>query len=345
MIRLFLLAACTAMTLSLALGGGASQTHAQDDPDAVVQQFFDEMEAGDLEGALALVTDDIVLTDIGRDSFAAYGKPAFGAAVSGAIDLNPSFTLTNVQVNDGTVTGRLQWSDDETEAAGVQRYVQPFTVVVNDDGLISRADLTYDENDAQTVEYLDYLDAQEEGDDEDPTGEFTEVALSPQPAGNQPGSAFIFPEEGGVSGVFVAITPGAAGVQQPAHFHTGTCAAPGPIVEPLANVLDGDSFTLLSASYDELTTQGLIINVHLSVAQASQYVSCGVVGAAAAAPTETVVPGTSVPAATSTPATGIGAPDTGTGSGGDGTMWWLYVAITAGAFACVTGARALLKRG
>jgi hypothetical protein len=221
----------------------------------------------------------------------------------------------------------------------VARALQTATAIVNDSGLITSLALEWDLDDPQTVDYLEYLDNLE--DDEEPApGTFTEVTLSAQPGGNQPGGAFVFEFEPGVVGVALEVTPGAAGVLQPAHFHTGTCAAPGPIVEPLAMVLDGGSFTILSADYDELTTTGLIINVHLSVDQASTYVSCGVVGASVAQPIatpQTAVPGTPAPAATATPS-GVTAPDTGTGGATGGGNAWMYALIAVGAVLVTYGA-------
>jgi hypothetical protein len=328
--------------LALSVTAGADRAQAQDAPDDIVQQFFDEFEAGDTAGAVALFTDDAVVTDIGRESFAAYGKPAIEVWIAALVDDSPSFTLTNVQVNDNTVTGRVEWSDANVTEADVDRIIQPFTITVTDDGLMSRQDYTYDENDAQTEEWLDYSDAQP-GDDH---ADDIRVPLAAQPGGNQPGDAFIEEVDVGVSSVELDVAPGAEGVLQPAHFHTGTCAAPGPIVEPLASVLDGESFTLLSAAPSELVDIGLIINVHLSAEQASTYVSCGVVGATVAQPIATpptAVPGTPAPAATATPS-GVTAPDTGTGGATGGGNAWMYALIAVGAVLVTFGAGGVARQ-
>jgi hypothetical protein len=150
------------------------------------------------------------------------------------------------------------------------------------------------------------------------------VSLAAQPGGNQPGIAVVF-EDQGLTVVGLFIEAGAAGVLQPAHFHTGTCASPGPIVQPLASVLDGSSFTLLSAPIDQLIDKGLIVNVHKSVAEASTYVSCGEL-LSAPEPEPTVAP-----AATPTArvATGVTAPNTGTGGGIAGGSWGWTLMIVA----------------
>jgi hypothetical protein len=310
------------------------------DPQDTVESIFDELNAGDVDGVLALVTDDFILTDINGGSFAAVGKPAFRLVNEDVVARNAQITLTDLDVDGNAVTGVSEWSDDGTDDLGIDRYLQPFTIVVNDAGLATRGDFTYDTTDAETQEFLDSLedgDAGDDGDDEEPPGLVT-VELAAQPGGNQPGDAFIFPADDGVTGVGLFILPGPAGVQQPAHFHTGTCAAPGPIVEPLANVLDSGSFTYLSAGISELVDTGLIINVHKSVAESSVYVACGEV-LSAAAPTPTTAPVT--PAATATRPAGIVAPSTGTGgaSGGDATApLWLYAVLAAGVLVSIAGA-------
>jgi hypothetical protein len=101
-------------------------------------------------------------------------------------------------------------------------------------------------------------------------------------------------------------------------------------------VLDGSSFTLLSATQAELVDTGLIINVHKSVAEASVYVSCGEVLSATAPPPATP------PAATPTAGTGVTAPDTGTGPGADdGISAWalvIFALVTLGAAITFAGA-------
>ena len=166
------------------------------------------------------------------------------------------------------------------------------------------------------------------------------MALAVQPGGNQPGEAFVF-EEGGVTFVGLFVEPGPSGVLQPAHFHTGTCAAPGPIVEPLAMVLGRSSFTILSAPQAEFVDTGLIINVHKSVAESSVYVSCGEVLSAPAA-----VPTAAPPPPAPTPATGVTAPDTGTGawSSGSDTNWASIVMLIALASAVTAGGAVLVRQ-
>jgi ketosteroid isomerase-like protein len=315
--------ASPAVAVITAIGTG-SPKHAQagsSDATAVVEDFFDRLNDGDSAGAAALVADDIVFAEIHAQtgSFATVGKPAFvGSILEEVATSSFSAVLTDLAADGNVVSGVGEFTDDETATAGVDRRLQPFTITLNDAERISRAEFTFDETDAQTATYLEWL-ASQSGEDEGVPQGGTTVTLAAQPGGNQPGIAVIFAQEA-LSVVGLFIEPGADGVLQPAHFHTGTCANPGPIVQPLASVLDGASFTLLSASPDELIGQGLIINVHKSASEAGVYVSCGEV-LAASEPEPSPRPAAATP--TPAPSTGVTAPNTGSGpkADDDGRGW------------------------
>jgi hypothetical protein len=337
--RLLLLAGGIGMCAAMLLGSAGPTQAGTTDPEQVVEDLIAEINAGDVTGGLALLTDDVIVTSRGHGSFMGVGKPAFRGVLEEFAQINAEATITDIQSDDNVVTAELEWTDDDTEAAGVDRYREDITVTVTEDGLVSRVDAEYVTTDDETEEFLAYLDAQQPDDEEELPPGAVVVALAAQPGGNQPGEAVIFEdaEDPGLTFVFLGITPGAAGAAQPAHFHTGTCAAPGPIVEPLANVEDGESFTILSTDMSELVDAGLIINVHLSTTQLTTYVSCGVV-ASAAAPAPTAPAGGAAPTATAP--TGVRAPDTGTGGadGGAGVPAWAYAALVAGAVALGAGA-------
>ena len=132
------------------------------------------------------------------------------------------------------------------------------------------------------------------------------------------------------------------GVLQPAHLHTGTCEAPGPILQPLAWVLDGQSFTLLSPFAMPLANQGLILNVHKSEAEIGVYTSCGVITPILVDATPTPPP---PPAPTPTASTGVVAPDTGSGTdGSNGAPSWVLALGIAGAAVAMGGALRLVAR-
>jgi hypothetical protein len=348
-VRLLVLAIVAIAVIAIGTAAPRQTEAGAADPEAVVEDFFANVDEGDIDGAVALLAEDFIFTQIDDEgSFAVVGKPAFAIILEDVVALNNTTVLTDLATNGNVVTGVAEFSDDESDAAGVDRYLQPFTITLNDAGLVTKADFTYDTTDQQTAEYLEYQASQEEdGEDEGPPPGSVTVALAAQPGGNQPGEAFIF-EEDGVTFVGLTVEPGPADVLQPAHFHTGTCAAPGPIVEPLAMVLNGESFTILSAAQAELVDTGLIINVHKSVAESSVYVSCGqVLSAPAPAPTAAPTTAPPAPAPTATVATGVTAPDTGNGGDTPGTNadWLAIVALLTSAAAIAAGVGVAGRRG
>lgn len=100
----------------------------------LVEDFFDEVNAGDTNGALALVSDDFKLTDINGGSFAVVGKPAFESVLAEVDDLDTVITVTDIDAEgSSTVTGTAEFSDDDSDDAGVDRYIQDFTFLISGD--------------------------------------------------------------------------------------------------------------------------------------------------------------------------------------------------------------------
>lgn len=285
---------------------------------AAVQALIDAANASlttdDATAFANTLTEDVFFEIIDDGSFGAVGRDTIATAFSGDPDPDFHVTLVSSQVSGNTVTGLVNVTDRDSVAAGVDRYVQPFTAVV-DGGLVASLKLRLDLSDAQTATYLAYLQSQpDDGDDELPPGT-VQVDL----AGDQPGTVAVG-EFDGTTFVVVNIDPGAEGAIQPAHVHTGTCASPGAIVYPLASIVDGSSFTLLSASPAQLLDNNYIVNVHLSEAQIGTYVSCAVLEASAA---------TSTPKPTKTPS--VVLPNTGTGGSGSESPWLVIALLTSGA--------------
>jgi hypothetical protein len=91
------------------------------------------------------------------------------------------------------------------------------------------------------------------------------------------GTATLSPDDDGTN-VVLHLT-GTTG-DNPAHIHAGTCndLDPNPAY-PLTNVdANGFSETVVSASFEELTSDSFAINVHKSVDEISVYVTCGDIG-------------------------------------------------------------------
>lgn len=249
----------------------------------VVQQFVDKLNAGDAAGAAALFTEDGWLADVDGGYFQASGRPALEFIFADFASINGNVTITSMSststVSGTQVEGISEITEDDVVASGGTRIIQPFVAQVTDEGLISSFYLTYDESDPETAAYLAYLAAQDEGD-ENPPGSI-EVAIG----GDQLGTAFLAPISEGVLGVFIGIEAGPAGVQQPAHIHAGSCEpGGGAIVYPLAPVIDGASFSLISADLDALLAGDYYINVHESAEAMDVSVACGDVLAVVAAP-------------------------------------------------------------
>lgn len=311
----------------LAIGAYASNgtqpASAGGDPLAVVQNLVDAANAsiptGDSATFAAAFTEDGFFENIDGGSFGIVGREAITGAFGEEADPDFNVTLLNSEVDGNTVTGSVRVVDADSVAAGVPSHIELFRAVVEGD-LVASLRITYDTTDPDTVTYLQYLADNEEEDEGPPPGT---VELDME--GDQEGSVFLADLDD-VRAVALEIDPGADGVLQPAHVHTGTCEEPGPIVYPLATVKDGGSFTLLSASVDDLLESDYIVNVHLSEAEPGTYVSC----APLVAPEQEEEPT-------------VQLPPTGSGGTGAGTPW-LFVALAAALAAGLAGLSALRMR-
>jgi hypothetical protein len=328
--------AAAVLALVLALGawtshGGARPAAAGSDPLATVQAAIDAANASltgeDATPFAAHFTEDAFFEIIADGSFAFVGRDAIASGLSsqpGEADTNFHVTLVSSQVNGNTVTGVFNVTDRDSVAAGVSRYVQPFTAVV-EGGLIASLKLRLDTSDTETATYLAYVQAQP-GDGGDLPPDTVQIAL----AGDQPGSAFVGHFDG-TTFVVVNIDPGAEGAIQPAHIHTGTCASPGPIVYPLASVVDGNSFTQFSVPPGDLLDNNYIVNVHLSADAIGTYVSCAALEAPAPPTATAPAPTATAPAPTATPLPSLGNTGTGGAHDGNGVLPWLLGIAALGA--------------
>lgn len=101
------------------------------------------------------------------------------------------------------------------------------------------------------------------------------VALSAQNDSGMNGTATLTDMDGSTV-VKLDLTGAPAGVEQPAHIHTGSCANIGGVVYPLTSPLNGVSETTLGVSLEEiLAGLPLALNVHKSNAESGVYVACG----------------------------------------------------------------------
>jgi hypothetical protein len=106
------------------------------------------------------------------------------------------------------------------------------------------------------------------------------VALKALNGSGESGKAVLKDTAKGVT-VTLTLTGGAAGVDQPAHIHKGTCAKLDPKPEyPLTNVVGGSSKTTVAGvTVAQLLASPNAINVHKSATEIPTYVACGDIAA------------------------------------------------------------------
>lgn len=99
------------------------------------------------------------------------------------------------------------------------------------------------------------------------------IHLSPVEGEGQIGSA-ILTSDGATTTVEIDIGP-IIGEAQPIHIHVGTCGDVGSVLHALQNVINGKSMTTINLSLDEILTGDVLVNVHASYADSSNYTACG----------------------------------------------------------------------
>ncbi len=113
-----------------------------------------------------------------------------------------------------------------------------------------------------------------------PAQETITIKLKEQNKSGQSGTA-VLRAVGNQTEVSIQLTPGPAGVDQPAHIHEGTCANLNPRPAfPLTPVRDGRSVTTVNVKLTDLLAKPFAINVHKSAQEISVYVACGEIVAA-----------------------------------------------------------------
>lgn len=107
-----------------------------------------------------------------------------------------------------------------------------------------------------------------------PQGESVTLTFMPGRDATQPGTVTLT-ANGNQTTVTLDMTPGATGVEQPAHIHVGACPGVGAIKYPLTNVVDGKSTTTVDTPLMDLLNGQYAINVHKGPgADASIYTAC-----------------------------------------------------------------------
>jgi predicted RNase H-like HicB family nuclease len=119
------------------------------------------------------------------------------------------------------------------------------------------------------------LEASRKGIERGGAAKVITVKLGEQNNSGEAGTA-VLKEENGKTKVMLRLSGAPEGITQPAHIHTGSCAAIGSVKWPLTFPVNGKSDTTLDLALAQLSTEmPLAINVHKSVSEAGVYVSCG----------------------------------------------------------------------
>lgn len=151
----------TLAAIQRATAGPPAATSAATDPAAVIQRFFDARNRYDIEGTLALVTDDFRLVG-GPNCTPA--SPCIGVAAQRAelrfyiADHAQVIIVGTPQVSGTTVRLRAEGRADVFRAAGAERVIVNTTVEVRDGKLASYIGV-FDASDAQTAQFLASLRA------------------------------------------------------------------------------------------------------------------------------------------------------------------------------------------
>ncbi|MCI0874897.1 MAG: hypothetical protein J4N79_11560 [Chloroflexi bacterium] len=99
------------------------------------------------------------------------------------------------------------------------------------------------------------------------------IHLSPVQGEGQIGSATLT-SDGTTTTVEIDVAP-ITGEAQPVHIHVGKCEDVGSVLHALQNVVNGKSMTTLNLSLNEILTGDVLVNVHASYADPSNYTACG----------------------------------------------------------------------
>lgn len=107
------------------------------------------------------------------------------------------------------------------------------------------------------------------------SGRTVTVALGALNGSNENGTATLRAD--GQKTIVTIKLSGGSDIEQPAHFHAGTCDHYQPRPRyPLEDVVNGKSTTTLDVPIEKLTAGDLIINVHKSYADIATQAACGV---------------------------------------------------------------------
>ena len=122
------------------------------DPAAVFGEFADAVNAGDVDAALALFTEDATWVRGGRcPPGACAGQDAIRTELEKDVADNHRIHIVGVEVSGTTLTARIELRTDGTREAGIERAIQTYTVEF-DQEKISAVQVVPDLTDPETAE-------------------------------------------------------------------------------------------------------------------------------------------------------------------------------------------------
>lgn len=163
-----MLTGCTVAVVTIVvgawtLGAGPRAASAQVDLVDIYQQHFDARNAGDLDGAMALLTEDAVFEgSVGCSASApCVGTEAIRAELESFSAQNAQVTISSAELTDDTVTSQWELTSDCTQAAGMERFTGSATVQFAGDKIssfVAENDLTVITNE-QLAAYVSCVEA------------------------------------------------------------------------------------------------------------------------------------------------------------------------------------------
>jgi ketosteroid isomerase-like protein len=148
---------CTSIAVLLAAGTQA-QAQTAEDPAQTVAEFIERVETGDIDGALELLTDDVVIVfppcvqNFGPEG--CVGKEQAAIGLLKAFEAEGHITVLDESVSGTTVIQRQEVTSLAISAAGVERIIFGEVTWALRDGRIARQVSVPDASDAQTGQFL-----------------------------------------------------------------------------------------------------------------------------------------------------------------------------------------------
>lgn len=154
--------ALAAVFLTGLLLTAAPLAHAQTSPTALVQRWTDAVNANDLDTALSLLSDNVVIEGLLCNSLVpCSGHDLASLIIASFAGGGGTLALSDLSSADGTVTATARIRAPFLADLGIDRLLASFTAELVD-GLIARLSLQPDLSDPQTAAFIEARDAAEE---------------------------------------------------------------------------------------------------------------------------------------------------------------------------------------